>query len=183
MGYLEGLDRGHLEDLERLIREDDGSMTATARMKLRQVRDTIGRADFHDRTETPLVFDIFERDWGTEVRVFVWWAEWEGVRVTTFPSGFLIEIDLGPKRDIKMSKEFTMVLGGRHYIYYRQEGMDGLPRPKVQLKNRFLQLGFRGFVIPNERHSYSSGDPGARSGKELLEHIEQEMEDLSTHGG
>jgi hypothetical protein len=181
VGYLEGQNRGHLEQVERLAREDDGSMTAVARVKLRQIRDMIGRHDFNDRTENPFVFDIFEKEWGTEVRVFVWWAEWDGIRVTPFSSGFLIEIDLGPKRDIKMSKNFTMVLGGRHYIYYRQKGMDGLPRPKVQLKNKFLQLGFRGFVIPNENHSFSSGNPGTRSGNELLSHIEQELEDLGTH--
>ncbi len=42
------------------------------------------RYPFHDPMRCAFIFDIFERDWGTEVLAYVREADWDDIKVTTF---------------------------------------------------------------------------------------------------
>jgi len=173
MGYLEA---ASIEKRKLIIRTskavDSMPPGAKERGMFAKIKKMMDRP-FYDLSDSPIIFDIFERPWGTEVLAYVWLAEWDDIVVTLMDEGFAIEVNLGADREIEIGSNRFHSIGGRWYIRYRQKRLNILADPKLMMQDGVLHLLFDGLVIPNMDHMWKYGPAGSRSGDELISHLEE----------
>lgn len=105
----------------------------------------------------PINFEVFPRDWGTEVLMYVWWAGWENIEVKSLGNGFSVTMDLGPERRIISETNEPRMLGGVWYTYYKNRSLKDLEQPELRLEGSILRMLFAGVRLPK---AYGGGGGG-----------------------
>jgi hypothetical protein len=136
--------------------------------KSREEEHEYANVPYHDRIHHRLIWDIFRREWGTEVLVYVWWVGRDAIVARPLEGGFIIVFDLGPEQEVLVG-ERTVTAGGRWYCLYWGEDADiDVPEPELGLEEGVLSAKFYGFEIPERG---SSAFVGREAGRLSIEHL------------